>query len=72
MENTNGCRCATKSQTPYVSAKELSERWQCARSSVDRVARRAGMKRFVLGEGRNGMVRFLRKEVESYERDRMI
>jgi hypothetical protein len=61
-----------KQISPYISPKELSERWQCARSSVDRIARRAGIKRLYLGEGRNGMVRFLRKEVESYELERMI
>ncbi len=35
-----------------------------SRSSVDRVARRAGLTRLCLGEGRNGMVRYIRKEVE--------
>lgn len=72
MTNHNHCKCAAATKNPFISAKELSERWQCARSSVDRVARRAGMKRFVLGDGKNGMVRFLRKDVENYERDRMI
>ena len=72
MENNNECRCSAKGSTPYISVKELSERWQCARSSVDRVARRAGIKRLYLGEGRNGMVRFIRKEVEAYEMERLI
>ena len=72
MTNHNGCKCTGASSTPYISAKELSERWQCARSSVDRVARRAGIKRLYLGEGKNGMVRFLRKDVESYEKDRLL
>ena len=62
----------TKQTALYISPKELAERWQCARSSVDRIARRAGIKRLYLGEGKNGMVRFLRKEVEAYELDRMI
>jgi hypothetical protein len=57
---------------PYISPKELSERWQCSRSSVDRIVRRAGIKRLYLGEGRNGMVRFLRREVEAYELKRLI
>jgi hypothetical protein len=61
-----------KQTSPYISPKELSERWQCARSSVDRIARRAGIKRLYLGEGKNGMVRFLRKEVEGYELERTI
>lgn len=30
------------------------------------------MKRLCLGEGKNGIVRFFRKEVEDYEKTRMI
>lgn len=55
---------------PYCSPKELAERWQCARSSVDRIARRAGMTRVCLGEGKNGIVRYIREEVEAYEQSR--
>jgi len=58
--------------SPYISPIELVERWRCARSSIDRIARRAGMKRLYLGEGRNGIVRYLRKEVEAYEQSRLI
>ena len=57
---------------PFISPKELADRWQCARSSVDRIARRAGWKRLYLGEGKNGTVRYLRKEVEAYELMRTI
>ena len=53
--------------TDYLSPAELSLRWKCSRSSVDRIARRAGFTRLCLGVGRNGMVRYLRKEVEAYE-----
>lgn len=53
--------------SPYVSPKELQERWRCSRASVDRIARRAGLTRFCLGEGRNGIVRYSRKEVEEFE-----
>jgi hypothetical protein len=63
---------SNKSPSPYISPKELAERWQCARSSVDRITRLAGMKRLYLGNGKNGIVRFSRKEVEAYELDRMI
>jgi hypothetical protein len=56
--------------SPYVSPKELQERWRCARASVDRIARRAGLTRFCLGEGRNGIVRYSRKEVEAFEAKR--
>ena len=62
----------TASESPYLSPRELAERWRCSRSSVDRIARRAGLKRFCLGEGRNGIVRFLRKEVEAYEESRSV
>ncbi|MCP4594255.1 MAG: hypothetical protein GY842_26290 [bacterium] len=31
-----------------------------------------GLKRLCLGEGRNGIVRFLRKEVEAYEASRQV
>ena len=55
---------------PYMSPKELQERWQCSRTSVDRIARRAGLTRLCLGEGRNGIVRYSRKEVEALEAKR--
>lgn len=58
--------------SPFISPNELAERWQCARSSVDRIIRRAGIKRICLGDGKNGMVRFLRKEIEAYEQNRII
>ena len=56
----------------YMSPNELAERWRCGRSSVDRIARRAGFTRICLGIGRNGMVRYVRKEVEAYEESRRI
>lgn len=55
-----------------MAPKELATRWSCSRSSVDRIARRAGLSRLCLGEGRNGMVRYVRDEVEQYERVRQI
>ena len=55
---------------PFLSPKELAERWRCSRSSVDRIARRAGLSRVCLGEGRNGIVRYLREEVHAYEQSR--
>lgn len=72
MANQNNHKCCGRHKNPYISAKELTDRWQCARSSVDRITRKAGIKRLYLGEGVNGMVRFLRKEVEAYERERII
>ena len=61
-----------KGESKYIAAKELAERWQCARSTVDRIARNAGFTRLCLGNGKNGIVRFVREEVEQYERDRTI
>ena len=59
-------------ESPWISPRELVARWQCSRSSVDRIARRAGLTRLCLGEGRNGMVRYVRKEVEAYENERRV
>ncbi len=56
----------------FVSPKELARRWQCSRSSVDRIARRNHFTRLCLGEGENGMVRYLRKEVEAHEASRRV
>jgi hypothetical protein len=56
----------------YVAPKELASRWRCARSSVDRIARRNHFTRVCLGEGDNGMVRYVRKEVEAYEASRRV
>lgn len=58
--------------SPYISPNELAARWCCARSSVDRIARRAGLTRLCLGKGRNGIVRYIRKEVETYEATRRV
>lgn len=55
----------------YLSPNELADRWRCARSSVDRIAQRAGLRRVCLGGGLRGMVRYLREEVERYEQSRL-
>ncbi|MGP1346376.1 MAG: hypothetical protein ACTS3F_06885 [Phycisphaerales bacterium] len=55
---------------PFLSPNELAERWRCARSSVDRIARRAGLTRVCLGSGARGMVRYIREEVERLEQTR--
>jgi len=61
-------RINTINKSPFISPKELTERWQCSRSSVDRIARRARLRRVCFGKGKNGMIRYLRKEVIAYER----
>ena len=53
-------------ESPYLSPKDLSQRWRCSRSSVDRIARRGGLTRLNLG-GRSGIVRYLRSEVVALE-----
>jgi len=60
----------TYSESPYISPKELAIRWCCARSSVDRIARRAGFVRMCLGHGNNGAVRYVREEVILFEKNR--
>ena len=62
----------SEKESPYLSPNELASRWRCARSSVDRIARRVGLKRLLLGVGKNGIVRYLKKEVEAYEATCMI
>jgi len=57
---------------PFVSPRELAQRWACSRSSADRIAQRAGLLRFYLGEGRNGLVRYRLDEVIDYEQRRCI
>ena len=51
----------------YIAPKELMLRWCCSRSQVDRIARREGLTRLLLGTGRNGMVRYVRSEVAALE-----
>jgi hypothetical protein len=61
-----------KVSTFFLSPKQLMYRWACSRSSVDRIAARAGITRVCLGEGENGMVRFPLAEIEAYEKSRSI
>lgn len=56
----------------YISPKELAKRWSCSRSSVDRYARNAGVRRLVLGAGANSSVRYLWSDVLEFERKRTV
>ena len=49
--------------SPFISPNELADRWRCSRSSVDRIAERAGLRRLYIGTGKNGNIRYLKKEV---------
>lgn len=54
--------------SPDFSPKERADGWRCARSSVDRIAQRAGLKRVYLGAtDKSGIVRYFREEVGRYE-----
>ena len=70
--NSNALRRPRGQPSPFISAREIAERWRCARSSVDRIARRAALRRIYLGGGARGMVRYLREEVEQYEKSRRV
>ena len=50
-----------------MAAQKVAERWDCAVSTVHRIAHRQGFRRVCLGHGRNGMVRYLTAEIEAYE-----
>jgi hypothetical protein len=63
---------AATEDSEFIAPKELANRWRCSRSSVDRIARRNHFTRLCLGEGENGMVRYLRKEVDAYEASRRV
>lgn len=63
---------AGRTEPLYISPKELMHRWRCSRTQVDRIARREGLTRVLLGSGRNGMVRYVRDEVEAFEGERRV
>lgn len=52
----------------YVSLKAVADRWACDRSTVRRNLEAAGVKAFCLGHGKHGIVRYLLRDVEDYER----
>ena len=58
--------------TRFLSPRQLAERWSCTTTTAQRIARNAGMAKYCLGEGRNGMVRYLLSEVEAYEAERRV
>ena len=56
----------------YISPNELVVRWRCSRSAVDRYCLDSNFQRFMLGNGKNGNVRYLMSDVERYEKERTI
>ena len=63
---------APKSDKKYISPNNLADRWDTSRTSVDRTAKRENFTRFLLGDGKNGGVRYSREEVKQYEIRRQI
>jgi hypothetical protein len=59
-------------ESEYMTPNELAIRWKCSRTSVDRYTKSAGLTRLYLGDGKNSAVRFLRKEVIAYEKERQV
>ncbi len=56
----------------YISPNELLVRWRCTRSAVHRYCKDAKFRRFMLGNGKNGNVRYLLSDVEKYEKERTV
>ena len=60
------------SPSPYISPRELAERWRCSRTSAQRIANQAGFGKTCLGNGKHASVRYRRADVESYEQARSV
>lgn len=54
----------------YVSGSQLAGRWDCAYTTAQRITERAGIGKYFLGEGKNGMVRYRLDEIDAYEKAR--
>ncbi len=54
----------------YLSPRQLAIRWDCSRTTAQRIADRAGISKYLLGEGKNGTVRYRLNEIEAYEQAR--
>ena len=52
----------------YVPLKAVADRWACDGSTVRWNLEAAGVKAFCLGHGKHGIVRYLLRDVEDYER----
>ena len=58
--------------SPYLSPRDLAERWRCSRTSVHRIAKQANFRRVILGNGKHCGVRYVRVDVEEYEQTRQV
>ena len=68
----SGGGTVVETSSPYLSPRDLAERWRCSRTSVQRITEQAGIGKLVLGNGKNATVRYLRADVERYEQTRSI
>ena len=59
-------------ESRFLSPRQLAERWDCSPTTAQRVAKNAGIAKYCLGDGRNGMVRYPLSEVEDYEERRRV
>lgn len=51
----------------FLSPRQLAMRWDCSRTTAQRIADRVGIPKYYLGEGKNGLVRYAMQDIESYE-----
>jgi hypothetical protein len=68
----NGNELEPGAERKFLSPRQLAERWDCSPTTAQRIARNANLAKYCLGEGRNGMVRYLLSEVEAYEEARRV
>ena len=59
-------------KSAFLSPRQLAARWDCSPTSAQRIAKKAGIARYCLGDGRNGMVRYRLTEIQTYEEQRRI
>ncbi len=57
-------------ETRFLSPRQLARRWDCSATTVQRIAVSASITKYCLGEGKNGMFRYLLSEIEAYEEER--
>ena len=67
VERSPGTHSAQRA-SKYISLKSLATMWDCDRTTVRRNLETAGVKAFFLGHGKHGIVRYLVRDVEEYER----
>lgn len=71
-QKTQGTQDVSQDNVRFLSQSQLAVRWNCSHTSVQRIAERSGIARYLLGEGKNGMVRYRLDEIEAYEKARCV